>query len=491
MKIKRFVAPDMRTAIRQVREDQGPDAVILSNRSINGGIEIIAAVDYDEALVNQALGRSRDSVHRGREETSRRRNSDESPLAAYRDADAGSSPEAMEDERSWLEGVDDDSDTAEEDEFAARLAAAAEALDEDEGPSDDDLPGYQPRRPSRLSRNPERDVGDALSPNAGLDGNARIVWSQEPNLMEVRRELSSVRSMLENQFSSLAWDRLSRERPVKAGVLRELSAMGIEPDLARDILKAMPVLGDPQQAWRLPLGMLAQRIPVGSDEILEKGGRIALVGPTGVGKTTTIAKLAARFALRHGKRHVALVTTDHYRVGGQEQLHSYGRILGVPVYSVDSPQELRETLQELENKRLVLVDCAGMSQRDNRIPAQLGMLREVQGEALRINLVLSADSPAPTLEEIVRAYGPEDLDGCILTKLDEATGLGGAISVAVRHNLPIGYIADGQRVPEDIQPARSHRLVSRAVQLQRQRPRRVDESELAARFGGVAADSIA
>lgn len=469
MKIKRFVAPDMRTAIRQVREDQGPDAVILSNRSTNGGVEIIAAVDYDEALVNQAMGRRSPSGRRDSDAPAR----GERASLPYEALAASGSETGEEDESEWLDGVHDEPALDEE---VARGPSRPESAD----PVDPETDSAPPR--------PEADPAPGFRE---MPSASRIVWAQEPNLAEVRRELSSVRSMLESQFSRLAWDRLSRERPLKAGVLRELSAMGIEPDLARDILKSMPPIKDPQQAWRMPLGLLARRIPVGDDRILEKGGRIALVGPTGVGKTTTIAKLAARFALRHGKRHVALISTDHYRVGGQEQLHSYGRILGVPVYSVDSAEELRETLLELENKRLVLIDSAGMSQRDSRLPVQLDMLRQVQGKRLSVNLVLSADSPAPTMEEIVRAYAGVQLDGCLLTKLDEATGLGGALSVAVRHGLPIGYITDGQRVPEDIQPARSHRLVSRAVQLQRQWSVRADETELAARFGPVAAETIA
>jgi flagellar biosynthesis protein FlhF len=314
MKIKRFVAPDMRTAIRQVREDQGPDAVILSNRSTNGGVEIIAAVDYDEALVNQAMGRSSAADRSGGGD---RRDSDASPnrdraSLPYEALAASAGDSDEEDESEWLQGVHE-TDAAEDADPAPAPggsvgSAAAEPAPSDTGAEEVDGPGF-------------REMPSA----------SRIVWAQEPNLAEVRRELSSVRSMLESQFSSLAWDRLSRERPLKAGVLRELSSMGIEPDLARDILKSMPAVKNPQQAWRLPLGLLARRIPVGDDRILEKGGRIALVGPTGVGKTTTIAKLAARFALRHGKRHVALISTDHYRVGGQEQLHSYGRILGGPV----------------------------------------------------------------------------------------------------------------------------------------------------------------
>ena len=466
MKIKRFVAPDMRSAIREVRDEQGPDAVILSNRRVEGGVEIIAAVDYDEALVNHALGSGpavTGPARRKPDASGPAAGGEAPPNPGVRQyADAGASDENAtiadcENERDWVR---------------APVGDAGRAGD---------------LEPARSREAPAPPAGD---PSRGTADASRIVWSQEPNLMQMRRELNSVRSLIENQFSSLAWDRMSRERPVKAGILRELSEMGLEPDLARTILTEMPPVQDSQQAWRMPLGMLARRIPVGEDRLLEKGGCCALVGPTGVGKTTTIAKLAARFALRHGKRHVALISADQYRVGGADQLHSYGRILGVPVYSVSSEQDLRESLEELENKKLVLIDTAGMSQRDSRLPAQLEMLRAKHPRPVQVHLVLAADTPAPTQEETVKAYSSVAPDGLMLTKLDEATSIGGGISVAVRHGLPVEYMADGQRVPEDLQPARAHRLVSRAVQLHRQWPARVDETELATRFGAVAADNL-
>ena len=467
MKIKRFVAPDMRSAIREVREEQGPDAVILSNRRVEGGVEIIAAVDYDEALVNHALGSGSAVTGPARRkpdasDPTRRPAPDANPgIRQYADAGAVDDPDppgGQEAERDWLQ------------------------------------PKPQgPQAPARTHSGREptgTEVRTAPEGQASGTDPGRIVWSQEPNLMQMRRELKGMRSLIEQQFSSLAWDRMSQERPVKAGILRELSEMGLEPDLARAVLAEMPPVRDPQQAWRMPLGILARRIPVGGDQLLEKGGCCALVGPTGVGKTTTIAKLAARFALRHGKRHVALISADQYRVGGADQLHSYGRILGVPVYSVSSEEDLRESLEELENKKLVLIDTAGMSQRDSRLPAQLQMLRAEHVRPVKVHLVLAADTPAPTQEETVRAYSTVAPDGLVLTKLDEATSIGGGISVAVRHGLAVEYMADGQRVPEDIQPARAHRLVSRAVQLHRQWPARVDETELAARFGPVAAENL-
>ena len=487
MKIKRFVAPEMRSAIRQVREDQGPDAVILSNRNLDGGgVEIIAAVDYDEALVNQALaGRASEREKRPEPRSGERVENARSAHASDREgadesAEGGDGRDWLADTSAGNSGRNLPADSVNLVHHRSRPSTAVHPDSGASGSEDQDEELEVPGGPESGSRS-----------STPASDKRRIVWSQEPNLMEVRRELSNVRKMLENHFTKFAWDRLTRERPLQAGILRKLSAMGVESDLADQVIRGMPSTEDAQQAQRLPLGVLARCLPVGDDRVLQTGGRVALVGPTGVGKTTTIAKLAARFALSHGKRHVALISTDNYRLGAQQQLHGYGRILGVPVYSVSGATELRETLLELESKALILVDSAGMSQRDSRIPRQLGMLSRAEGQQLSVQLVLSAGTRGQALEETVQAYKTGGLDGCILTKLDEATSLGGALSVAARHELPIEYITDGQRVPEDIHAARSHRLVSRAVQLQRHWPENLDEADLAERLCMMAAQSIA
>ncbi len=365
MRIKRFFAPNIRQAIRMVREEQGPDAVILSNTKVEGGVEIIAAVDYDEALLQRAEGASVPSTS------------------------------------------------------AAHKPAA---------------------------------------------GAARIEWSQEPALVEMRREMKSLRGLLEQQLSSLAWGDLARRNPIRARLLHSLRDMGIGPALARQIANEAAQTNDYEAAWRQVLAILAHRLQVTSDVVLDHGGVVALIGPTGVGKTTTIAKLAARFVLRHGARHVALVTTDSYRIGAHEQLRTYARILGLPVRLAANGEELRAALAAFSDKRLILVDSAGMSQRDLRLSEQLALLAD-GGERLGTYLVLSAASQMSGALEAARAFHGARLRGCIITKVDEAISLGGLLSVVIQQKLPVAYVSDGQRVPEDLAVARAHSLVSTAVTL--------------------------
>jgi flagellar biosynthesis protein FlhF len=192
---------------------------------------------------------------------------------------------------------------------------------------------------------------------------------------------------------------------------------------------------DEEHAWQLALSELAAGIPVAEHDVVEQGGIVALVGSTGVGKTTSVAKLAARYVLRHGQRHVALVSTDSYRIGAHEQLMTYGRLLGIPVQVASDHRELRSTLNSLADKRLVLID------------------------------VLPATAHPSVLDETVDAFSCVALEGAILTKLDEAARLGGVLSTLINQQLALMFVTDGQRVPEDMHLARAQNLVQKAVGL--------------------------
>lgn len=425
MKIKRYFAADMRQAIRRVREEQGPDAVILSNRKVEGGIEIIAAVDYDEELVGQALGQ----------------------------ASAHAAPPRHEAPRDY---------------FAATPKSANAAPAKTPHCDAESSPAPAPARAAAVSK-------------------ATVDWAQDPALVAMRQEIQEMRGLLENQLAHLAWGEMRRSRPHTTELLKRLSELGLTTALCRELAEQVGEANDEEQAWRRALGLLAHYLPVTDDDILSRGGVIALVGSTGVGKTTTVAKLAARFALRHGQRSVALITTDSYRIGAHEQLFTYGRILGAPVQVASSHDELQTALRSLGDKRLVLIDTAGMSQRDLRLTEQFATLLD-SGFPLQTYLVMSATTQAGVLEETLQRFGRIALSGCILTKLDEAASLGGLLSVVAKHRMPLAYVGDGQRVPEDLHPARAHNLVNRAVSLMQQAGQDSNDETLAERFGGMAAN---
>jgi len=463
MKIKRFVAADMRQAMREVREEQGPDAVILSTRRLDEGIEIIAAVDFDEALVREAARHG-------------------APLQVEQSTPVAPAPQP---------------------ELKPIVARRSEAMppplpavthDDDEG-----VTVTLSRRPplpppsevaidTRVVKLVET-AAASVEPEAMLDASAPIHPLLERAVQDtarVRAELGSLRELLETQLSSLVWNDMERRHPMRARVLREMTRLGIEPDVARQLADDLPAEINTEQARYLPLGMLSRSLSIGRRDHAERRSVTALVGPTGVGKTTTIAKLAARAVMRHGASQVALVSTDHYRIGAAAQLEHYGRLLGVRVYPAYDADSLRQVLELLRGCHTVLVDTAGLAGGDPRLAEQLEVLGN--GGDLRACLVLAANAQASSLDEAVRAYMPLQPHACILTKLDEAPSLGGALSVLIRHRLPLDYITDGQRVPEDIATADARVLVCRAAQVLKSNAP-ADDVVMADRFGLAVANA--
>lgn len=276
------------------------------------------------------------------------------------------------------------------------------------------------------------------------------------------QEVKSIRSLIESQLVNLAWREMKSADPLKFDVLRTLLGVGFSPRLARELSSALPKALDQEQSLRWMRNAIAHNLRCASpqDDPLAHGGVYALVGPTGVGKTTTIAKLAARCVLKQGAANLALITTDTYRIGAHEQLKIYGKILNAPVYAVKDETELGRTLSELRHKHLVLIDTAGMSQRDSRIREQLALLSS--NTNVQRLLLLSATAQAGTLDDVVRAYQGNGFAGAILTKIDEALNLAPALDVSVRHKLAIHYVTNGQRVPEDLHLAHNQYLVDRA-----------------------------
>jgi flagellar biosynthesis protein FlhF len=434
MKIKRIQAPDMRVGIKKVRDELGPDAVILSQKSIEGGIEIVAAIDYDESAFQN------ESASMGDEASTVTR----SPRPVTRAASSASSTKPADTkggQHSWW--VDDD------------LTDVAHSL------------------------------GNTKHQAASLLGNAahrsQAVPQPQPGMEDLRKDIQSLRELFEHQLSVLEWNKFARRHPQRAMLLKRLSEMGISPDLAQDLVANSDIQADFDTAWAAALKLLAAKIPVRTDDLLNGGGVIALVGPTGVGKTTTVAKLAARFALRHGRQKVALISTDNFRIGAQEQLRNFGKILGVPVHTVGDRESLHTTLARLVDKQLVLIDTAGMNQRDVQLAEQLAALHVDGG--IKSFLVMSANTQTQALNDVVEGFSRVKLAGCMLTKLDEAASLGGALSVCVRHRLAISYLGTGQRVPEDLAAARGERLVEQADSLMRTYAEEDDRDVLAATFG--------
>jgi flagellar biosynthesis protein FlhF len=448
MKIKRYMAVSMRAALAQVRAEQGPDAVILSSRRSEEGIEVIAAVDYDEGLFVEA---------------NRQRTASAAPVPQPTEAVAVSA-------------------TAPQPTMARAARPAAPV------PATVTVPLHAPAAASVHASVP---IGAALRKNpatataiATSAATARTAARQDSGYVAMQRELQDLRQMLETGLAGMTWSDKRLREPLKARVLEELSAMDIAPDVAMTLASLTPRRTTLENPSHIPLALLVKHLPVVDDLSSVSGGIMAVVGPTGAGKTTTIAKLAARWCMRHGSQDLALVSTDGYRIGAREQLMTYARILGAPMHAANSGRDLARVLERLKSKKLILIDTAGMGPRDVRLAEQLAALQLGAARA-RVLLALPAQGEGHALDEIVQAFARLNPVACILTKVDEAASLGAVISTTLRHRLKIAYVCDGQRVPEDLHAAHQRRvwLVRAALQLKERRPPVRDEAYFVRNFG--------
>ncbi len=523
MKIKRFVAADMRSAMNLVRKEHGPDAVILSNRRIEEGIEIVAAANYDESAVQRALEASRrdvapppapkprtaaDAVIAA---VTRRRSAAPAPepVAATTSAVAALARAAVGATGRTLDSADEIVPTRGSTGFAATLARAAvnePALPEQifapfaeaivapaaavpanrarfqidpphEAHHESVAPALQPPplpttavaepQPAVAASEPalaDASVETAPEPTLAPAPVLTVVAQDDAEIRQLRQEVAGMRQVIEREMNRFTDERL-RGCPVRATALDLMDEYGFDAGLARDVAMQIPLETEAHRGRGLMLGLISRKLPIAPVDPLEEGGVIALVGPTGAGKTTTIAKLASRFAEKHAPRDVALVTTDTTRIGAREQLYGYGRQLGIAVHEANSGTDLDQLLERLKDYKLVLIDTAGLGPRDRALAAQLQWLRAAR--QVRTLLVLPANTSFGDMDEVVRRFGAANLQGLVLSKLDETGRFGNALSVAVDHALPITWVTDGQDVPDDLHRASAANLVLRLEDLRR------------------------
>ncbi len=407
MKIKRIFAENARLATRELKRTLGPDAVILSNKCVDGGVELVGAVDYDE---EEFRGLDQEEISRV---------------------------------------------------VAKPASTVGEAAAQQAPPSS--VPEYS--RSTTLQSSPEPVVPESRS-----------------LLSQVHGELREMRELLATGVSGLAWSNYRRTTPQSATLLGKLMDFGLRPELCNrllDELGGQRLAGiSEQQATAWLKGKLQQS----SDDVLNDGGVLALVGPTGVGKTTTVAKIAARYTLVHGPHKVALITTDSYRIGALEQLRTFGRILGMPVRVARDENEMKVALDQFSDRRLVLIDTAGMSPRDLHVAEQIGLLRSAKAR-VRTYLVLAANAQFAALEETVAAFASVRPSACVITKLDEANRVGGVLSAVIDAGLELAFTSDGQHVPQDLHRADLEKLVTDGWQQVAHDSPGIDQEVLALTFG--------
>ncbi|MGR9091072.1 MAG: flagellar biosynthesis protein FlhF [Gammaproteobacteria bacterium] len=428
MKVRRYFAANMRSALEMVRQQQGPDVLILSNQKVDNGVELVTADgEVDEALVAKFAEQAK--------ATSRKRSAER-------------------------RRVEDAAETEAEVKAEAAGAPAARA------------------KPDR-----SRPVSKPAVVNAQTltNDNGASLWSDSGTVLQMQRELSSLKGLLEQQLSGLAWSDFGGKHPVRARLLRELSRAGIVPALGRELIEDLADEVGYDEGWRFAVSELQSRLTVLDDPVLKSGGVVTLCGPTGVGKTLVACKLAAQYALAHGADRVAMISTDDQRLGAQQQLKVFGGLLGIAVHSARDNDELDTCLERLEDKDLILIDTAGAPVDDIRLRELVTRL-EVPGRVTQNYLVVAASTDYLSLTRVLDAAADLPFDGCIVTKLDEAAVLGPPLSALIEAELPIAYLSAGQQVPDDLEAPIAAQFVDRVLKLADETPIPEDPSVIERAF---------
>lgn len=452
MSVKKFIAKSTVEALRLVKKELGADAIILSNKKIDGGVEILASTHEDlESISSNKVERIIDK------KIEEKKSSEPFSIDDFCDSITNNSSDQKADENN-TDNVEKTKPIIEENESKEDLynnqiinnkvvanhdgifkkivsppsITIAEVLFEKK---EDLLENSQAKTLVQIQENNKKQEQKNQNSND----------NKIPT--EIMLELRSLRKIVERQLNKL---KLNENAEVKINLLKKLLAVGFSPKISKDLILNIGGKLDIVEAesnTRKNISDLISIVKVNQD-IVNKPGVYALVGPTGVGKTTTAAKIAAKAIAKYGDDSVALISTDTYRIAAHEQLKIYGKLLNIPVTLVKDSTGLKKTIDKLkENKKIIIIDSVGMSQKDKNVEKMLQGFHEVEIEKI---LLLPANSNADALDDIIKAYSKYGLSGCIVTKEDEAVGLGTVIDATIRNNLTIHYICNGQRVPEDI-----------------------------------------
>ena len=487
MKIRRFVGKDMRSALAQIKEELGVDAVIMSNKKIPEGVELMAAVDYSQPAPQKNATHQQDNEH-GPEVSNDVVNLSELSVSTEETPNINVNSVAPADSLSALLNRQVQHHATSQNSKQVTDNNAAQQINQVPSPDgniEDQLRSFTQRlrhskpdgtipAPQTVNTNSHVQSQEHISLEAEqmamklqsqqfteqqTDQNSQV---NQQNFDKMQQEMASIRKLLEHQVSGLMWQDMAQKEPQRAVLVNRLLALGLNEQIADQIAGYVPAQYHEAEAWQQATKLIGEQLNTTQNDIIHRGGIVALVGPTGVGKTTTIAKLAARFAQVHGHEQVALISTDTYRIAGFEQLATYGKIIGCQVKLAKDSQSLDLLLEQFSKKKLILIDTAGMGQRDIRLAENLANLVSNARVRIRNYLVLAANSQQQVMQENVERFKKVPLSGCIYTKLDESVSIGEIITTSIQNGLPIGYLTDGQRVPEDIKVANAEKLVTLA-----------------------------
>ena len=470
MKLKRFVAKDMRTALAKIKEELGAEAVIMSNKRVGPNVEIIAGVEGDIPVApvktqSRTKGQITSNIQEDSplsriiadDEVTLSSSKNQSEVKTVTKSVGGSKSEAFA--KSLLEILERQQQSAPEVATEKKTAKTSKVKTKAPAPLSEQT-GLRDLFIKEEEKKKEKKVESSHGISSYVSKESE---SEKTEIEQLRHDVDSIRRLLQFELAGLMSDTKKREEPVRAMIYELLLSSGFDKSISNELSESIDSDASFNFAWRQLAQNLERRIKTGSDEIVTDGGIVTLIGPAGVGKTTTIAKLAARFVMKYGADRVALITADHYRIGAVEQVKTYGRIMGCSTFAIKSIDELPEMLYTLRDKSLVLVDTVGVGLHDERFESQVNALKKQSRLKMKHYLVLPATAQRKVLEHAYEHFSNIGLKGIILTKIDESESLADALSLCIKQKLMLSYVTDGQRVPEDLEVPDARALALKAL----------------------------
>jgi flagellar biosynthesis protein FlhF len=458
MNIQRFTAPTSREAMAKARNTFGDSAVILSTRSTPDGFEVMAAAE--ESLANLATsapptGRAPQAIRTRPAAPASSSDAAAGWVEADTEALAMSTLSFQEYVRERM--LRKRRGEASEDTAQAELPGPAAAVARGAEPIQ--VPVKRVNAPAARMISPmPAPIRTRAVVNPSWEDSKPSQPERTNTNQQVAVELSALKEMIEERFNTLAWLGSSKQNPIQSQLMLKMIRAGFSPSISRAVLERVPADSGAPEAMRWLMDVITRNLKVAApgSGLVDEGGVIALIGATGVGKTTSAAKLAAQCVQQFGTGSVGLITLDTYRVSGYEQLRAYGRMLGVVAHQAHDRAALKDLLSLLANKRMVIIDTAGLGQRDQRIQDMLDVLDVPKVKKV---LVVNAGAHGDTLDDVFAAFKASSLHGVVLSKVDEAVKLGPALDALMRHQVMLRGVANGQRVPEDWQHGDASALV--------------------------------
>ena len=483
MKVKRFFGKNTQTAMQAAKQELGADLAILSSKNVNGGVELICAIDYDESIIDNSQS-SFNHVDKRLDNKPLNQNVRQNLTV-----------------QNLVKNENYNIDPNGSNSLNNNTMQPMSNYNEDYMSSiDDSAVSYHPQKkndatladqskasninPAQLSQLKDKisEFGNLHAKNKKQSkinkSTKKSEWLEDPSLSAMKGELKSLRGFLEHQLNGLAWNDYQKRSPLKTEILKKLFSSGLDISIVKAICENIQEECSLQKAWLESMNLLRQKIPVGNHANKAKKTVAVFSGSSGSGKTTSLIKMAANLIIKYGRERIVILTLDTQKVASIEQIKTYGKVLGVKVINIFDRNELVEALDVFHKQKFILIDTAGHPKQSKQAEIQQSWLKSIQVPFINYcicNIVHQSD----WLIELVNSVKLNRDDRLIATHVDEVKSLAPLFNVMIRTQTEMPYYCNGQKIPDDFHSVNIDECMKHLSPIGDKMPNKLDEDELA------------